>query len=339
MTHTPHATTRRPLAASLRHFTVIALTVVLAMHLSSTASLAEEHPVGLGTADSFAVLAGETITNSGPTTITGDVGLHPGTAVTGDDEWTLDGSLHETDAVAEEAKVDLVTAYNDAAGRAVTETIVPALDGQELGPGVYESTAAGAFLLGVDGTLTLTGGPDDVWIFQSGSTLDFQSGSQVVLDGADPCNVFWQVTSSATLGTNSSVVGTIMALEAITLETEATIEGQVLARDAAVTLDTNTITNAACTTPTEDNGNGNGNGDDTAEENGNGNGNDTAEDDTTADDDTTGQIEEVPRGSVAAGGGPGATADNGLWLLFAGVLLVLVVSGTVGTIARRRSRA
>ena len=163
---------------------------------------------------------------------------------------------------------------------------------------------------------------------KGGSTLDFQSGSQVVLDGADPCNVFWQVTSSATLGTNSSVVGTIMALEAITLETGATIEGRVLARNAAVTLDTNTITNEACTTPTDDD---NGNGDD--------NGDDTVEDDTTTDDDTTGQIEEVPRGSVAAGGGPGATADNGLWLLFAGVLLVLVVSGTVGTIARRRSRA
>jgi hypothetical protein len=312
--------------------------MLLAMFASSTASLAEEHPVGLGTADGFAVLAGSEITNTGPTTITGDVGLHPGTAVTGDDEWTLDGSLHETDAVAEQAKVDLVTAYDDAAGRAVTETIVaPALDGQDLGPGVYESTGAGAFLLGVDGTLTLTGGPDDVWIFQSGSTLDFQSGSQVVLDGADPCNVFWQVTSSATLGTNSSVVGTIMALEAITLETGATIEGRVLARNAAVTLDTNTITNEACTTPTDDNGNGNG--DDNGNDDNNGNGDDTVEDDTTTDDDTTGQIEEVPRGSVAAGGGPGATADNGLWLLFAGVLLVLTVSGTVGTIARRRSRA
>jgi hypothetical protein len=157
-----------------------------------------------------------------------------------------------------------------------------------------------------------------------------------VLDGADPCNVFWQVTSSATLGTNSSVVGTIMALEAITLETGATIEGRVLARNAAVTLDTNTITNEACTTPTTTT---TATATATATTTATDNGDDTVEDDTTTDDDTTGQIEEVPRGSVAAGGGPGATADNGLWLLFAGVLLVLTVSGTVGTIARRRSRA
>jgi hypothetical protein len=134
----------------------------------------------------------------------------------------------------------------------VTSTIDPELAGENLGPGVYDSTGGGAFQIGGGGTLTLTGDADDVWIFQSGSALDFTSGSTVVLNGADPCNVFWQVTSSATLGTNSSVVGTIMALTSISLQTGATLQGRALARNGSVTMDSNTITNADCITPTGD---------------------------------------------------------------------------------------
>lgn len=344
MTPTPGTATRRPPAASLRHLSVIALMVVFAMFASTTTAHAD---VGLGTADSFALLVGQSVTNTGSTTITGDIGIHPGAAgdnVTGAASITHTGTLHDGDEVAQQAQVDLVSAYDDAAGRPVTETIVPALDGQDLGPGVYDSTGGGAFLLGVDGTLTLTGGPDDVWIFQSGSTLDFQSGSQVVLDGADPCNVFWQVTSSATLGTDSSVVGTIMALTSISLLTNATLEGRALARNGSVTLDTNTITNEACATPADDEGDDTGEDDTTEDDDATGEDDTTdddgttGEDDTTDDGETTGQIEEVPGGPVAAGGGPAEAATSGLSLLFAALLTFLMVGGTIGVIARRRVR-
>ena len=348
MTRTSHATMRRPTAASLRHLSVIALIILLAMHLSGTAALAQEDPVGLGTADSFAVLAGSTITNTGSTTITGDVGLHPGADVTGFDSVTLDGEEHIGDAVAEQAKVDLVTAYDDAAGRTPVTTVATELGGETLLGGVYDSED-GTF--GITGTLTLDaeGDPDTVWVFQAASTLITATDSDIdLINGADACNVYWQVGSSATLGTNSSFVGTIMALESISLTTGATVEGRVLARNGAVTLDTNVITNAACVTPTDDdNGNGNGdddgngNGDDDGNGNGdeNGNGDDNGTDDTTVDDDTTGQIKEVPSGSVAAGGGPATAATSGLWVVFAGVLALLMAGRTVGIIARRRMRA
>lgn len=245
-TCTPDAASRHLPAISLRHLTIITLTVLLAMHVSTTSARAD---VGLGTADDFAVLAGTTITNTGATTITGDVGLHPGSAVTGFGSVTLTGDLHVANGVAQQAKADLVTAYNDADGRAVTNTIAPQLAGENLGPGVYESTGGGAFELSSSRTLTLTGDADDVWIFQSGSSLIFNSGSKVVVaGGADPCNVFWQVTSDATLDTNSTVVGTIMALTSIWLRTGATLQGRALARNGEVTMDSNTITNADCVT-------------------------------------------------------------------------------------------
>ena len=338
----------RPPAALLRDLTFIALIILLAMHLSSTAALAQEDPVGLGTADSFAVLAGSTITNTGPTTITGDVGLHPGTEVTGFDSVTLDGVQHIDDAVAEQAKVDLVTAYDDAAGRTPVTTVATELGGETLLGGVYASDA-GTF--GITGTLTLDaeGDPDTVWVFQAASTLITATDSDFdLINGADACNVYWQVGSSATLGTNSSFVGTIMALESISLTTGATVEGRVLARNGAVTLDTNTITNAECATPTDDddvNGNGDDDGNGNGDDDGNGNGDDdgivddNGTDDTTVDDDTTGQIKEVPSGPVAAGGGPATAATSGLWVVFAGVLALLMAGRTVGIIARRRMRA
>lgn len=226
--------------------TLIAVLTMLAVLAGGTVSGAQEAPIGLGTAEDFAVLAGTTITNTGPTTITGDVGLHPGSAVTGFDDVTLNGDLHVADGVALQAKNDLTTAYNDAAGRTPVTTIPTELGGQVLGPGVYDSSA-GTF--GITGTVALDAGgdPDALFVFQMGSTLTTASASTVSLvNGAQACNVYWQVGSSATLGTNSNFAGNVLALSSITVTTGVTVEGRALARNGAVTLDTDTITRPVC---------------------------------------------------------------------------------------------
>ncbi|HEY5423725.1 MAG TPA: ice-binding family protein [Ilumatobacteraceae bacterium] len=207
---------------------------------------AAEAPVGLGTAASFAVLGGTTVTNTGPSVISGDVGLSPGTAITGFPPGIVNGTTHATDAVAAQAQIDTTTAYNDAAGRASTATVSADLAGQTLVSGVYSGGT-----LGLTGTVTLDaqGDPNAVFIFQSASTLITASSSVVALiNGASACNVFWQVGSSATLGTNSTFVGTILALTSIAATTGVTIDGRLLARNGEVTLDTNTITSSTCTT-------------------------------------------------------------------------------------------
>ncbi|MEA2274561.1 MAG: hypothetical protein QOI98_3269 [Solirubrobacteraceae bacterium] len=215
----------------------------------SLASTAQAASVPLGTADSFAVLAGSTVTNTGPSVISGDLGVSPGAAVTGFPPGTVTaGAVHAADAVALQSQRDLVTAYNDAAGRSSTATISADLAGSTLTPGVYTSASS----LGLSGALTLDarGDPNAVFVFQAGSTLTAGSASRVLLiGGAQACNVFWQVGSSATIGTTSAFVGNIMALTSISLTTGATLNGRALARNGAVTLDTNTITKAACATP------------------------------------------------------------------------------------------
>lgn len=198
-------------------------------------------PVNLGTAANFAILAGSTITNTGNSTVTGDVGLSPGTAVTGFPPGVLTGAFHLADPVAAAAKSDLTAAFNDAAGRTGVLTVPTELGGTTLPPGVYNSTA-GTF--GITGTVTLDGlgNPDAVFIFQAASTLITASNSTVALiNGAQAKNVFWQVGSSATLGTGTVFRGTILAQASITVTTGATIEGRALTQTAAVTLDSNTI--------------------------------------------------------------------------------------------------
>jgi len=201
--------------------------------------------VNLGTADNFAVLAGSAITNTGPTIINGDLGISPGTAVTG---FVPSAGQHIADAVAVQAKTDLTTAYNNAAGQTPVSTVPTELGGTTKLAGIYDS-AAGTF--GITGTLTLDaqGNPNAVFIFKTASTLTTAGASNVnLVNGAQACNVFWQVGSSATLGTNSTFKGNILALTSITLTTGANVSGRVLARNGAVTLDSNTVTKATCAT-------------------------------------------------------------------------------------------
>jgi hypothetical protein len=225
----------------------LVLTLLLALMMAlPAASMAAQPPVNLGTTATFAVLAGSTITNTGATTINGDVGLHPGTSFTGSSTVTLNGALHLTDAVASQAKDDLVTAYDDAAGRTPVTRIATELGGKTLKPGVYDS-ASGTFQ--ITGTLTLDaeGNPDAVFIFLTDSTLITASNSTVkTINSARFCRIFWKVGSSATLGTGSHFVGHIFALTSISAKTGATVQGQLLARNGAVTLDTNTITTEVC---------------------------------------------------------------------------------------------
>ena len=199
-------------------------------------------PVSLGTAASFAVLAGSAITNTGPTAITGSIGLSPGTSVTGFPTAPTNGTVNAADAVAAQAKSDLAGAYGDAAGRATTATIPVELGGTTRTPGVYDS-AAGTFELTGTVTLDAKGDPNAVFIFKAASTLVTASASRVnLVNGARAANVFWQVGSSATLGTYSILRGNVLALTSITVTTGATVDGRMLARNGAVTLDSDVIT-------------------------------------------------------------------------------------------------
>jgi len=193
----------------------------------------------------FSVLAGTTVTNTGSTVVSGDVGVCPGTAVTGFPPGLAGGTIHLADGVASLAQATLTAGYIDAAGRSGGTSVAGDLVGQTLTSGVYTSTSS----LANSGDLTLDaqGNPSAVFIFQISSTLTTGSGSHVVLaNGAKACNVFWQVGSSATLGTNSVFKGTIMALTSITVTTGVNLEGRALARNGAVTLDTDVITGCTC---------------------------------------------------------------------------------------------
>ena len=203
-------------------------------------------PVVLGSAANFAVLAGPTVTNTGATMITGDVGVSPGGAVIGFPPGIIVGTIHSADPTAAAGIADLTTAYNDTAGRTLCATTVAGnLGGRTLPPGLYKSTSSLEISSG-DLTLDAQGDSDAVFIFQTASTLTTTAGRQVTLtNGAKSANIFWQVGSSATLGTTSSFQGTIMADQAVTLNNGATLNGRALARIAAVVLESNTIVTPA----------------------------------------------------------------------------------------------
>jgi len=230
-------------------------------------------PVDLGAAANYAVLASSTVTNTGPTVVGGDLGLSPGVAVTGfaissntvvqgitstgltDGPGIVKGTIHIADTAidpvesttsAAQAQLDLTTAYNDAAGRTVGPVDVAGnLGGQTLYPGLYKSTSSLEISSG-DLTLDAQGDADAVFIFQMGSTLTTTTGREVILtNGAKASNIFWQVGSSATLGTYSVFKGNILAYTSITIATGATLNGRALASNGAVTLDTSAVVKPA----------------------------------------------------------------------------------------------
>jgi len=213
--------------------------IPFAAFLSASPALAATAP-SLGSAVGFAVLGASTVTCTGASAITGDVGVSPGSAITGFPPCTLTGTLHAGDALAKQAQKDATTAYNSAASaKPCTSLTGQDLGGMTLPPGVYCFSSSAQ----LTGTLNLSGG--GVYIFQIGSTLTTATDSSVVDGSTQSCdassNVFWQVGSSATIGTGTAFAGNILALASITMVKGATLNGRAIALTAAVTMDTNTI--------------------------------------------------------------------------------------------------
>ena len=280
--------TQRPCGRSAARYGAAGSAVLLALSvgLLATAGTAQAAAtaVPMGTAEPFAVLAGTGITSTGPTTVNGDIGTFPTTSMVVSGPLILNGTDHAGDGVTQGAKSAVTAAYLDAAAQPVDTTVSADLAGQTLSPGVYFK-GDGLEISGPS-ALTLDGGgdPNAVFVFKSGSSLVTQPNTVVTLiNGATACNVFWQITSSTTLGVNSTFRGTILTLTNSSLNTGATLEGSVFSRNGAVTLDNNTILRPACASPVTATYNSGSGG-------------------------TGGQVTRVPVGSVDAGGGPAAFA-------------------------------
>ncbi len=227
----------------------VAAVIAVPLAIGSKAHAAIVPTVSLATAANYSVLGGSTVTNTGPSVLDQSLGVWPGSSVIGFPPGIVNapGTIEVTTAAALQAQSDLTAAYLDAKARPLDATTTADLVGLTLQGGVYAASAQGP--LGLSGTLVLDGGgdPNTVFIFQTDSTLITGSGSTVsLINGAQECNVFWQVGSSATLGTGSVFAGNILALTSVTATTGATVHGRALARNGAVTLDTNVFTTPTC---------------------------------------------------------------------------------------------
>lgn len=226
------------------------LAIPLALISLSPASAAVP-TVGLGVLGDYSALGGSAVTNTGPSVLNGSLGVSPGTAISGFDipggPGIVAGGTIYTPPAADSARAAAGTAYLDAAGRTGTSVADVELGGKTLVAGVYTAGSTGTF--GLTSTLTLTGDADDVWIFQTDSTLITAAASRVVLSGgAQACNVFWKVGSSASLGASSRFAGTILAAASITLDDNVNVVGRLIAGTGAVTLINDVITRPACAT-------------------------------------------------------------------------------------------
>lgn len=226
---------------------------MLLVFISPGSTFAATPVIHQGSTSTYAVLAHSTITNTGATTMSGtagaDIGLSPGTSFTNTGTVTTTGTQHITDSAASTAQTDFNTAYTDLGTPTPTTLGNPDLAAQVIMPGTY-NTAAGTFANSGNVTLDANNDPNAIFIFQAASTVITSTSSTMTLaHGAQACNVYWQVGSSATLGVTSSFIGHIYAQVSITANTGATVTGQLLAHTGAVTLDHNTIVNDNCTTP------------------------------------------------------------------------------------------
>jgi Ice-binding-like len=226
---------------------LIVLTTTALLMIGGVATAAIVPTVLLGTSGNYSVLGGSTVTNTGNSVLNGSLGLSPGTSITGFPPGIVAGSIDNANGAAAQAQIDLTAAYVDAAGRVLNGTTTPNLGGLVLVGGVYAGPSKSPLSLTGNLTLDGAGDPNSVFIFQTDSTLTTASGSSVTLiNSAQECNIFWQVGSSATLGTGSLFAGNILALTSITVTTGVTVHGRALARNGAVTLDTDTFILPTC---------------------------------------------------------------------------------------------
>ncbi len=207
----------------------LAASLVAVTTSAASAATVIDGPVDLGTAATYGVLGASAVTNTGPTVVNGELGVSPGTSITGfgaAPNGVVTGTVHQTDAAAAQAQQDTTTAYDVAASLTPTRTGLTELNGLSLTPGVY---SGGALQLADTGALTLAGSAESVWVFQAASTLTIGSGTRITITGgASSCNVFWQVGSSATIGTGAQFQGTVLAQQSVTATTGATVQGRLL---------------------------------------------------------------------------------------------------------------
>ena len=229
----------------------IGVAVLASVAFAAIPAAAQAAPVNLATVTPFVVLGGQAVTNTGPSVLNGSLGVAPGTALSGFAlPAVVNGATHDNDAVAAQAQLDLTTAYDVAAGQAITADLsTQDLGGMTLTPGAYNFSTDAQ----LTGPLTLDaqGDPNAQFVFMIGSQLTTASASSVLLiNGASPCNVFWQVGSSAVIGSTTAFQGNLMALTSVSLQSGATVVGRVLARNGQVSLINNVLGGSACGTDT-----------------------------------------------------------------------------------------